>query len=119
VVGPVSKAGYELEFEDTFDAGVLDETRWLPYYLPQWSSREASAARYATGGGTLRLCIEEDQPPWCPEFDGNIRVSSVQTGVFAGPVGSTNGQQHFRSDLVVSAGPAMPGFIRRSSASSS
>jgi hypothetical protein len=79
----------------------LDGARWLPYYLPQWSSRAASAARYQVGGGVLRLVIEEDQQPWCPEFDGEVRVSSLQTGVFAGPVGSAVGQQRFRPGLVV------------------
>jgi hypothetical protein len=101
VVDPVSKDGYELEFEDTFDGDSLDLTRWLPHYLPQWSSREASAARYEVGGGALRLVIEADQPPWCPEFDGQTRVSSLQTGVFAGPVGSPVGQSRFRPGLVV------------------
>jgi hypothetical protein len=100
-VDPVSKAGYELEFEDTFDGDTLDRSRWLPYYLPQWSSREASAARYRLGDGVLRLLIEADQPPWCPEFDGQTRVSSLQTGVFAGPVGSAVGQSRFKPDLVV------------------
>jgi hypothetical protein len=101
VVDPVGKDGYELAFEDTFDGDALDEARWLPYYLPQWSSRAASAARYQIGGGVLRLVIEADQQPWCPEFDGQIRVSSLQTGVFTGPVGSTAGQQRFKPGLVV------------------
>jgi Glycosyl hydrolases family 16 len=101
VVDPVSKAGYELAFEDTFDGDALDRARWLPYYLPQWSSREAAAARYRLGDGVLRLRIEADQQPWCPEFDGQTRVSSLQTGVFAGPVGSTVGQSRFRPGLVV------------------
>jgi hypothetical protein len=101
VVDPVEKTGYELDFEDSFDGEVLDRSRWLPYYLPQWSSREAAAARYRLGGGVLRLVIEADQPPWCPEFDGQTRVSSLQTGVFAGPVGSTVGQSRFRPGLVV------------------
>jgi hypothetical protein len=101
VVDPVSKAGYQLEFEDTFDGDALDQARWLPCYLPQWSSREASAARYRVGGGLLRLLIDADQPPWCPRFDGQTRVSSLQTGVFAGPVGSPVGQHRFHPDLVV------------------
>jgi hypothetical protein len=25
-------AGYELEFEDTFDGDALDESRWIPHY---------------------------------------------------------------------------------------
>jgi Glycosyl hydrolases family 16 len=98
---PVSKAGYELAFEDTFDGDALDPARWLPHYLPQWSSRDAAAARYRLGDGTLRLLIEADQRPWCPEFDGQTRVSSLQTGVFAGPVGSTVGQSRFNPELVV------------------
>jgi Glycosyl hydrolases family 16 len=98
---PVTKAGYQLEFEDRFDGEALDETRWLPYHLPQWSSREQAAARYRLGGGVGRLVIEADQPPWCPEFDGETRVSSLQTGVFAGPVGSPVGQHRFKSEVVV------------------
>jgi hypothetical protein len=89
------------EFEDRFEGHGLDERKWLPYYLPQWSSRERAAARYEVEGG-LRLLIEEDQPPWCPEWDGELRVSSLQTGVFAGPVGSHRGQQSaFHADAVV------------------
>ncbi len=101
VLDPASKAGYELEFEDTFDGDRLDEERWLPYHLPHWSSREAAAARYRTGDGCLRLLIARDQPPWCPEFDGQVRVSSLQTGVFAGPVGSAVGQHRFNPHAVV------------------
>jgi hypothetical protein len=101
VVDPVTKAGYELAFEDTFAGDTLDRSRWLPYYLPQWSSREAAAARYRLGDGVLRLVIEDGQQPWCPEFDGATRVSSLQTGVFAGPPGSTVGQSRFKPGLVV------------------
>jgi beta-glucanase (GH16 family) len=49
----------------------------------------------------LRLRVEEDQPPWCPELDGQLRVSSLQTGVHAGPVGSSDGQHRFHPDAVV------------------
>jgi glycosyl hydrolase family 16 len=101
VVDPASKAGYELEFEDSFDGDTLDRTRWLPHHLPQWSSREQSAARYRLGDGVLRLVIEADQPPWCPEFDGQTRVSSLQTGVLAGPVGGQVGQHRFKPEVVV------------------
>ena len=97
----MSDAGHELEFEDTFDGEALDESRWLPFYLPQWSTRERSAARYAVGGGCLRLQIEAAQAPWCPELDGDVRVSSLQTGVFAGPLGSTVGQHRFNPRAVV------------------
>jgi hypothetical protein len=92
---------YELEFEDTFEGDSLDDRRWLPYYLPQWSSREQAAARYRVGDGCLRLLIEAGQPPWCPELDGDVRVSSLQTGMFAGPLGSTIGQHRFNPRAVV------------------
>jgi glycosyl hydrolase family 16 len=92
---------YDLEFDESFEGDALDPSRWLPYYLPHWSSRERSAARYEIGGGHLRLLIESDQEPWCPEFDGENRVSSLQTGAFAGPVGSAIGQQRFNPEAVV------------------
>jgi hypothetical protein len=47
------------------------------------------------------LQIAAEQQPWCPEFDGGIKASSVQTGLFAGPVGSRAGQLQFHPDLVV------------------
>jgi glycosyl hydrolase family 16 len=92
---------YELEFDETFAGEELDTSRWLPYYLPHWSTRDRAAARYEVGGGELRLLIEADQRPWCPEFDGDVRVSSVQTGEFAGPVGSAIGQHRFHPAAVV------------------
>jgi hypothetical protein len=97
----VRAIAYELEFEDTFEGDALDGGKWLPYYLPHWSSRERSAARYELADGYLRLLIARDQEPWCPEFDGDVRVSSLQTGLFAGPVGSTQGQHRFNPDAVV------------------
>ena len=98
---PVTKDGYELVFEDVFDGSDLDRERWLPYYLPQWSSREQAAARYALGDGVLRLRVEREQEPWCPDLDGDVRVSSLQTGVFSGPVGGTVGQHRFSPAAVV------------------
>ena len=74
---PPIREGYVLEVEDRFDGDELDRSLWLPHYLPHWSSRAASAARYRRGDGVLRLVVEEDQPPWCPEFDGGVRVSSL------------------------------------------
>lgn len=98
---PVTKAGYELEFEDTFDGPNLDRSRWSPYYLPHWSSRSATVARYRIGDGNLRLRIDEAHAPWCPEWDGDVRVSSLQTGQFSGPLGSTVGQLQFDDGLQV------------------
>ena len=85
---------YELDFEDRFDGDDIDRSRWLPHYLPHWSSREQSAARYELADAHLHLLIEADQQPWCPEFDGATRVSSLQTGVFTG-------QSRFNPDVVV------------------
>ena len=92
---------FELEFDETFAGEALDPGCWLPYYLPHWSTRERSAARYGLEDGTLRLRIEAGQPPWCPEFDGDIRCSSLQTALYCGPVGSTVGQHRFNSEAVV------------------
>jgi hypothetical protein len=101
IIDPRTKAGYVLDRSDEFSGGDLDRELWLPHHLPQWSSLAASVARYRLEAGRLHLVIEDDQPPWCPEFDGGTRVSSLQTGVFAGPVGSTVGQHRFTPDAVV------------------
>lgn len=90
----VSRDGYELEVEDDFDSAELNDRLWIPHYLPHWSSRDASAARYEIRDGRLRLLIEADQQPWCPEFDGWLRVSSLQTSL-------VTGQHRFRDGLAV------------------
>ena len=92
---------YALEVEDDFEGPALDERLWIPHYLPHWSTRAASAARYEVGDGGLRLLIEADQPAWYPDLDRQTRVSSLQTGLFAGPVGSSIGQHRFRDGLFV------------------
>lgn len=98
---PLEKPGYRLDFHDEFDGPPLDAQKWLPFYLPQWSSRARSAPRYSFENGSLILQITADQPPWCPEFDGLNRTSSLQTGVFAGPLGSPIGQSRFNPQLRV------------------
>ena len=89
------------EFTDGFDTGRLDPKRWVAGYLPQWSSQSRSAAAYGFDGGRLALEIRAGQEPWCPEWDGELRVSSLQTGVFAGPLGSPIGQHRFGPRVVV------------------
>jgi hypothetical protein len=69
--------------------------------LPHWSSRERSAPRYTFRDGTVILQIAQDHQPWCPEFDGDVKASSIQTGLFAGSIGSKLGQLRFNPDLVV------------------
>jgi Glycosyl hydrolases family 16 len=45
-------------------------------------------------GRCLRLQITADQQAWCPEYDGEIRVSSLQTGL-------QEGQHRFHPDAAV------------------
>ncbi|MCW2747780.1 MAG: hypothetical protein JWP10_922 [Nocardioidaceae bacterium] len=91
-----------LNFMEDFDGVALDEAVWVPYYLPQWSSRAASAAAYQVDGSALRVEIPVDHPLWCAdEHSGPLRVSGIQSGVFSGPVGTTIGQQPFQDGLVV------------------
>ncbi len=97
----VLAAGYTLVVDDGFDGTDIDARWWLPHYLPQWAGRERSAARYRLVDGRLHLRIDPDQPAWAPELDGQMRVSSLQTGVFAGPLGSTIGQHRVNPNAVV------------------
>ena len=98
---PLDLGGHVLVLEDRFAGPELDPGTWLPYHLPQWSSRTRAAARYGLGPDGLTLRVDEDQPPWCPRYDGATRVSSLQTGVRSGPVGSTLGQHRIWPDAVV------------------
>jgi hypothetical protein len=42
---PLERPGYRLEFHDEFADSSLDEGKWIPHHLPQWSSRREAAAR--------------------------------------------------------------------------
>jgi hypothetical protein len=88
-------------FEEHFDGTGLDLGVWVPHYLPQWSSRAATAARYEVRDSCLRLSLPDDVPLWCPDDHPPLRVSGIQSGVFSGPVGSTVGQQPVRPGAVV------------------
>jgi hypothetical protein len=91
------------ELDEHFAGGTLDPEVWFPYYLPHWSSRSQSAATWSVRDDGLHLSIPNDQPLWCPDrHDGPLRVSCIQSGAFAGPLGSTIGQQPFRDGLTVS-----------------
>jgi Glycosyl hydrolases family 16 len=91
----LDRSGRRRSFEDTFDGDALDERNWIAAYLPQWSTPDRTGARYDLRDGTLRLRIDADQPPWCPDLDGDLRVSSIQTATFSGPLGSTVGTHPF------------------------
>ena len=51
----IDRSAYELVFADDFDGPELDETRWVPHYLPQWTTPDRSAARYELHPGFVRL----------------------------------------------------------------
>ena len=97
----LDRSGYELEVDERFEGPGLDKRLWVPRYLPHWTTGPASVARYEVGAGRLVLRIDEDQPAWSPEYTGGLRVSSLQTGVYAGPKDSGVGQHRWRDGLVV------------------
>ncbi|MFT4264380.1 MAG: hypothetical protein QM572_13415 [Nocardioides sp.] len=84
------------DLDEDFSAG-LSPARWVPHYLPQWTTPERSAARYRLRPDGIELRIEADQPDWRPE-DAPLRVSNLQTGVYGGPVGSGRGTHRHRED---------------------
>lgn len=90
-----------LEFDADLSGPELDLEQWIPHYLPQWSSRERTRARYDVADGILRLRVDADQPAWSAEYDGTTQVSNLQTAVRSGAVGSSIGQHPFREGLVV------------------
>jgi Glycosyl hydrolases family 16 len=97
----LDRSPYEPDFDEEFDSGVLDRSRWLPHYLPHWAGLDASAARYDISDGVLALRIDADQPVWHPDVAPGMRVSNLQTGHRAGPVGGTVGQHRTDARLTV------------------
>lgn len=100
-MSPLDLDGREPALDERFGEGVLDEKVWWPFYLAHWSSRERAAARYSVAPDALELFIDADTAPWSPEFDGDNRVSHLQTGQFSGQCGGPVGQHRFREGLVV------------------
>jgi Glycosyl hydrolases family 16 len=96
----LDRSGYVLEFEDTFASGELSPVRWVPHYLPHWTTPERSAARFDLAGDGLRLRIDRDQPAW-RDADGGLRVSNLQSGSWSGPLGSSRGQHRHADGLTV------------------
>ena len=87
---------------DDFDGPDLDESVWLPHYLPAWSSRSTTAATYSLQSSELTLSIPVEQRAWCAgDHTPPIRASGIQSGNWSGPVGSTRGQVRFREGQTV------------------
>src|SRR3954470_5056026 len=101
----LDRNGYELVFDEAFTAAALDSDRWVAHYLPHWTTPERSAARYELEAGVLRLRIDAGQPAWRIE-DGEMRVSNIQTGTFAGPRGSPSASTD--TALTSPSGPRSP-----------
>ena len=98
---PPFKEGHVLVFDDEFKSATLDKSKWLPYYMPQWCSRKTSATNYELGGDRLILKIDHDQAPWPPQASEGLKVSSLQTGVYSGPMGSKLGQHRIQEQWTV------------------
>ena len=84
------------DLDDDFSAGLSAE-RWVPHYLPHWTTPDRSEARYRLTPGGIELRIEQDQLDWRTE-DAPLRVSNLQTGTFSGPGGSVRGTHCHRTD---------------------
>lgn len=94
---------------DDFDDASLDLRRWVPAYLPEWSTRERARASWTIADSAITLTIPGNHPVWCEgEHVPPLRVSAIQSGTWSGPEGSTRGQQPFRDGLTVSE--AQPSF---------
>jgi hypothetical protein len=85
-----------------FEGRDLADDRWVPHYLPHWSSREGSRATYDVADSVLRLRIPTGQGLWCADrHSPALRTSTIASGLYAGPLGSTVGQQPFADGLTV------------------
>ena len=100
-VNPLSKENYVLALNDDFITKNIDLKNWIPYYLPHWSSKEMTKPNYEIKAGNLTLKITEEQKPWCPEFNGEVKCSSIQTGLYSGKLGTAIGQHKVSPACIV------------------
>jgi hypothetical protein len=87
------------DLDEDFSGGLSCD-RWIPHYLPHWTTPDRSKARYRLVPAGLELLIEADQLDWRPE-DSPLRVSNLQTGGYSGAVGSQRGTHRHRDDGLV------------------
>lgn len=77
---PTTKSGYTLDFQEEFDGTTLNTSKWLPSYLPHWTSTPANAqARYTVANGVLTERLDADTPAWNAQYDGTVKISSIQS----------------------------------------
>ncbi|MFC8520182.1 family 16 glycosylhydrolase [Streptomyces sp. NPDC057257] len=77
---PLARSGYTLDFDEEFDGTSLDTSKWLPEYLPHWTPyTDRAQAQYTVSGGYLNEYLASGTQPWNPSYDGNVKVSSIQT----------------------------------------
>ena len=85
-----------------FEGSDLAADTWVLHYLPHCSSPAGTRATYDVAGSVLRLRIPTDQGLWCADrHTPALRTSTVASGLYAGPLGSTVGQQPFADGLTV------------------
>ena len=97
----IDRSAYELEVDEPFEGPKLDQRLWLTHYLPHWSSRSATRARYDVGEGSFASGSTPTSRRGTPRRTAGSGTSALQTGQFAGPVGSRSGQLQFTDGLVV------------------
>lgn len=73
---PLKKKGYVLTVNDEFEGPVLNQKLWIPYYLRQRVSDEASMADYEFRDGAIVLKVTEDKEAY---NSNGLRISSIQT----------------------------------------
>ncbi|WP_433326258.1 family 16 glycosylhydrolase [Spirillospora sp. CA-294931] len=77
---PPSKDGYTLDFQEEFNGTSLDQSKWLPKYLPHWTSTPENAkARYTVADGVLTERLDADTPAWNAKWDSTVKISSIQS----------------------------------------
>ncbi|MBA8815493.1 hypothetical protein FHX48_000545 [Microbacterium halimionae] len=91
------------DIEDDF-SGPLRADLWVDHYLPHWTTPERSAARYSFQTEGMQLRIDLEQLNWRDE-DAPLRVSNLQTGTFAGDLGTRVGTHRHREDGLVVRSP--------------
>ena len=74
---PAGKDGDALVFAEDFTGGVLDDTRWVAHYLPQWTTPDRSAA--PCGSPTSRPGPAARRSAWASKAHHDPRLRDDMT----------------------------------------
>ena len=78
---PVYENGYRVIFYDDFDGKYLNKFNFTSDTIKSWTAEQSKEQKthYEMTGESILLYTDETMKPWCPEYDGSLKVSTLMS----------------------------------------